>query len=264
MSPAAGALGKAAAVLLLACALTACSGEAARFEGAMALFDQGRMKEAVEALSRYLDRYPEGAHAAEALFQRGTIELLYLEDLRAAVGDFREVARSFPRSPRAFDARLRIGELAETRLEDLGRARAEYQKLLADFPDHTGIGEVRFRLGEVSFRELRFDEARGHFSQLAGGTGEVAEKASFRVAVAWATEGKSAEAEAAWRDFLARFPASQRALEARVALADALEQQGRGEEAIVLLQEAAGGGGDPAPLEARIARIRERIGRRGR
>jgi len=252
------------AAAVLAAGLAGCGGEKADFDRAMAAFDQGRMPEAAEALSRFLDRHPSGKLAPEALFQRGTIELLYLKDLDGAWRDFREVARSFPGTPRAFDAGMRMGELAETRLGDLEKARAEYQRLLAGFPGHPSAGEVRFRLGEISFRQLRFDEARGHFGQLASGEGEMAERSSFRIAVAWATEGKAPEAEAAWRDFLARFPASPRASEARLALADALEQEGRGEDALAVLAEAAAGGGNRAQVEARMARIRERITRRGR
>jgi TolA-binding protein len=257
--------------LLLGLVLCACGGEKTEFEKAMAPFDEGRMSQAAESISRFLDRHPDGSFAPEALYQRGSISLLYLDDPGGAVRDFRELAKRFPGDARAFDARLKLAELYEGRLRDTDRARAEYAKLLADFPRHRQAGLVRFRLGELAYRELRFDEARGYFGQLAGGEGrgedqegaELAEKAAFRTAQSWDAEGKAEEAAAAWRGFLDRFPRSARAFDAQLGLAGSLEQGGKGGEALALLSLLREGAADPASLDLRIAKLKERISRRG-
>ncbi len=243
--------------------LAGCGGEKADFDRAMVPFDQGRMEEARESLSRFLDRHPDGRYAPEALYQRAHIELLYLDDLTSAAFDLREISRSFPRHERAFAARFELAGLQENRMGDLARARAELMRLLIDFPGHRETPRVRFRLGELAYRDLRFDEARGFFGQLGGEGGELAEKAAFRAAQSWGMEGRWAEAEAAWREFLSRFPESASRLDACMGLAEALEKEGRGEEAVGLLTPLSGEGEEGNRVAARIARIRERMAKKG-
>jgi TolA-binding protein len=259
--------------LFLVLGLCACGGEKAGFERAMASFDEGRMPEAAEGLSRFLDRYPDGSYAPEALYQRGSISLLYLDDPGGAARDFRAVAKGFPDSARAFDARLKLAELYESRLQGGDQARAEYARLLADFPRRKEAGLVRFRLGELAYRELRFDEARGYFGQLAGGVGkgsgdgpgaeELTEKAAFRLAQSWSAEGRAEEAATAWKGFLERFPQSERTFDARLGLAESLEQGGKGEDALALLSSLREGAADPAQIDLRIAKLKELMSRRG-
>jgi tol-pal system protein YbgF len=117
----------------------------ALFRDALTAFREGRAEDASSLFGRFVDRYPEHAHADKALFWMGESRFearAYAE----AIADFRRLLVRYPRSSKVADALFRMG-VAYERLGSTTEARQAFQDLVSNYPSTALADVARARLG---------------------------------------------------------------------------------------------------------------------
>ncbi|MFO0693249.1 MAG: tol-pal system protein YbgF [Polyangiales bacterium] len=103
------------------------------YRAALALVTARRFAEANDALTRFLQQYPNHPYTDNALYWRGTVsyaERRYGDALR----DFERVVAEFPRGNKVPDALYQIG-MCHLRLGDRDTARSYFRRVQAEYPN---------------------------------------------------------------------------------------------------------------------------------
>lgn len=107
-------------------------GEEAAYKEALSLITAGRHAEGKNRFEEFLQKYPEGRYAANALYWIG--ESYYVQrSYPEALLEFKQVSARFPRHHKTADALLKAG-MTYQKLGDKDNADLQFKALLADFP----------------------------------------------------------------------------------------------------------------------------------
>jgi tol-pal system protein YbgF len=111
--------------------------EQADYLAAFELLQQGKTHEAVTAFQGFLERYPQGAYAANALYWLGEAHYVN-KNYPLALAEFQRLTTKYPESQKLSGAMLKIGYIHyETR--NFTEARTVLEQVKARYPDtHTG------------------------------------------------------------------------------------------------------------------------------
>ncbi|TVP88753.1 MAG: tol-pal system protein YbgF [Thioalkalivibrio sp.] len=121
--------------------------EQASYEAAFDRLMGGDYEAAIRQLERFMERYPDGVYAANALYWLA--EAKYASgDYEAALVDFEAVRNRFPDSDKAADALLKIG-YSHFELGNSEEARTALEQVLEDHP-----GTTLSRLAQDRLRRL--------------------------------------------------------------------------------------------------------------
>ena len=157
-------------------------------------YAQKRWKFAAEEFQTFLDEYPHHPKANQGVFFLAEA-LIQLGQLDEAATRFRDYLNREPDGQLAAPALFRTGEAAYL-LGKLGPAKVELERFLATYPDHKLNAYVLPYLGDIA-----------------------------------SSQNDTASAERYFRQGLTRFPQATKQDECRFGLAQALEKQGKSEEA---------------------------------
>lgn len=137
-----------------------------RFAVGMDLLYEGRYQDAEShflVLARELSRSSDEAARiwrAQALYQAGRVEHLYLDQPRRAVARLREALKLTPHAKFSFDARREIALIFHDKLKDYRSAALEFERLVQAFPDRQGIERYQYRIAQSYFILREFSQAR--------------------------------------------------------------------------------------------------------
>lgn len=124
--------------------------EKAAYDQAFAALREGRYAESARRFQAFLDRYPDGDLADNALYWLG--ESYYVtQNYRIALDTFDNMLRRYPQSPKAPDALLKVG-YCQFEMKDWSRAEATLREVISRYPDTTVA-----RLAEGRLRALRVE-----------------------------------------------------------------------------------------------------------
>jgi len=163
MKRAAMALALAGVLALIGC-LTESVQE--RFAVGMDLLYEGRYQDAEShflVLARELSRSSDETARiwrAQALYQAGRVEHLYLDQPRRAVARLREALKLTPHAKFSFEARREIALIFHDKLKDYRSAALEFERLVQAFPDRQGIERYQYRIAQSYFILREFSQAR--------------------------------------------------------------------------------------------------------
>ncbi len=115
------------------------------FRDALTAFREGRTGEASSLFARFVERYPDHAHADKALYWMGESRL-EAGAWAEAVADFRKLLLRYPRSRKVPDALFEMG-LAYEKLGGTAEARQAFQDLVTNYPATALADLARARLG---------------------------------------------------------------------------------------------------------------------
>ncbi len=237
------------------------------FEDARLSALNGEWDQAISALNDLLARYPSGRFADDAYFWLG---YSYNESgrYREAARSYRELSDRYPDSPFADEASLRLARILELYLNDSGGAQKIYRSLARDKKAHSNIRlkaktslasnyerqkdySAAVQVYEETERELSMSRVPTPAETAAGkkmeqkksfikqGLEESPEALStYTDALNLFEEGRYSRSGSALRDLLSRFPDAPVAERAMVLLARSLDAQGRGGEAMEVIQSA--------------------------
>ena len=121
--------------------------EQGAYEAAFDVLMGGDYGQAISQLERFMERYPDGVHSANALYWLA--EAKYASgDYEGALVDFEAVRSRFPDSDKAADSLLKIG-YSHFELGDAATAREALEAVVAGYP-----GTTLSRLAQDRLRRL--------------------------------------------------------------------------------------------------------------
>lgn len=243
-------------------ALRARHGAERLWREAEGLFERGEHR---GALGRYLalaDAHPGDPLALKALHQAATIDRLFLRDEREAVAALRELARRDPAGEWGRRAQRQLGEIFEQRDGGCRQAIVEYQRFIGMDPGGAGNDEAQLAVARCSFALGDYEQARAEHELLLERYPEsgLRPRALLGIAGALYVTGRHAPAAAAYRRVSAETDDPELRAEAAFGAAGALEAAGDLAAALRELEQARAGHPNPALVEQRLARVRDRMG----
>jgi len=146
ISPSAGTAGMGTGGMAPA-PLSASASERTAYERAAKLAMSEQYEAAREALTTFLERWPEGEYAPNAMYWLG--ETYYGEQRYAqAILTFKDVLAKYPTHHKSPDALLKIG-FAYDKLQDPANAKFYLQSLLDEYPKSEAAAKARAKLREL-------------------------------------------------------------------------------------------------------------------
>ncbi|MGA2067152.1 MAG: tetratricopeptide repeat protein [Thermoguttaceae bacterium] len=190
----------------------------ARYQAACQSKNRDDFQAAAEALAAAASKYPQGKHAAAALYYQGEA-LLAAGQAAAAGAAYKKLIADFPAAPLAADAYYALGLIQQDAGQDADAA-ATFQKFLGtpQWAGHELAGEVRLRLALVLWQQKKYAEAEPHFAALAAVADfPHADLALLRQGQCRLQLGQAAEAAPLLEGWLKKFPNSPYKTEAQLA-----------------------------------------------
>ncbi len=184
---------------------------------ARAHMGMGHWTAAESALVRVLEAYASCACYGEAWLERARLAILR-GDSSQGRRLYRTFAREHPTDPLAPEALWRsvLSALAEDAYQELA---ADVWALADSFPASRQAGDALSVLGMSALVNRRYEDAAAAFARRRGGaSGTSWEAATYWLGRAQAALGRMAEAQAAWRELVARAPEGYYGVLAAVAL----------------------------------------------
>ena len=106
--------------------------ESRTYGAAHALVKSGKYKEAVQAMQAFLEQYPSGSLAPNAVYWMGFSQV-NLGDFPAAAAAYQKLIDDYPSSSKAPDAMLSLAR-ARIQSNELAQARTTLEQLIAKYP----------------------------------------------------------------------------------------------------------------------------------
>ena len=240
-------------------------GERRLFSQAEAAAERGDHRRAAALFAEFGERHPGHPLAPEALYRQGRTASLFLDDQEGAVRVLRQVSRREGAGPWALRAQRLLGEIFEERQGDCRQAIVEYQRLITLAPEGEGSDEARFAVARCSFTLGDYEQSRAEFEQLLEHHpgSPLRTRALLGVANTWYVTGRYPQALRRYREALATAPDQALAAEAAFGAASALEEAGDLRGALAEFERVGPTHPNPALVAQRVARIRDRMARRG-
>jgi len=104
-------------------------------------------EESITAFTRFLQVYPDGQYADNAVYWMGEAKY-FLERFPAAIEDFKRVITQYPNSPKQPDALLKIG-FSYYKMQNWSEARKALEDVVARFPTSTAATLAGKRLHQM-------------------------------------------------------------------------------------------------------------------
>ena len=162
-----------------------------------AVYGEGRIDAALDALRELADQYPQSAAAPGALFRLASV-LWNRDQDAAALPVFTEFCRRFPAAPQAAEALYAVGRIHQQAGRD-GLASDAFDQLARRYPQSALAVEARWRIGWMRYLDGDWSQAAESFSQLAARTqGRDHNAAAYWSARALERMGRSAAARATY------------------------------------------------------------------
>ncbi|HEY5999324.1 MAG TPA: tetratricopeptide repeat protein [bacterium] len=240
-------------------------GENKLFSQAEAAAERGDHRRAAALFAEFAEHHARDPRVPEALYRQARTASLFLNDQEGAIRVLRQLARREGAGSWALKAQQLLGEVFEERKGDCRQAIVEYQRLITLTPDGEGSDAARFAVARCSFSLGDYDQSRAEFEQLLERhpANPLRAQALLGVASTWYVTGRYPQALQRYREALAAAPDQALAAEARFGAASALEEAGDLTGALAEFERVRPVYPNPALVGQRIARIRDRIARRG-
>lgn len=154
--------------------------EQALYRLGLCRFEQARLEDAAELLTRFATRFPSSDVVASALFYGGEA-LVRLDRHDAAVPLLERLTTEYPADPACEAALLRLGE-ALAALQHWPKSERVFADYLARFPEGKQWYQAAFGLGWAREHQQRYDEAMQAYRDVtARHQGPTAARAQFQI-----------------------------------------------------------------------------------
>lgn len=193
------------------------------------------LSEAATALDWLTKNYPRGEYLPQALYYRA--EVAYAAgDKPRAIETYRQFLEKFPQDALAADALYGLG-VAEEELGQTAAAGATYARFLQSYRQHALATEVGMRSAETALAQHKYADAERGFAAAAAAQGfALADYALMRQGAALEEDKQYARAASVYASLPKRFPASKYVLPAKLAAGKCFYFAGRFDDAYTILE----------------------------
>jgi len=198
---------------------------------------EGKVEEALSYYNRAAERSPNSPTSQEALYFIGRVHRLFKKQPKEALFFFRGAVYQGNMTPYCEKAQETIADIYYSDLKDYKKAIVEFQKLVNQFPGSKLLAEAQFQIAQCYMALGDDEQAEMEYSALLDryGAGEYRDAAAYWICVIHFRQGKFAEARKGFENFIALYGDSPLAANAKLGLADTLEEMGETEEAVSVL-----------------------------
>lgn len=203
---------------------------------------QGDAAGALEDLHAFLKTDVSGDKRADALYEKGLVEV-GKRDYAAAVATFNSIVKDFPKYP-ALDRVLYELAWAFKSEGKTAESIGEFARLVKDFPKSSKAAESHLHVGEDQYSQKDYATAAASYAkakELAGDVAENREKAIYMLGWCQSHLGKFDAALAEFNEQLAKYPEGALAADAVFMKAECLFKLGKFADAWAAYQDAAKG-----------------------
>ncbi len=191
------------------------------------------------------EKFPQGKHHPDALFYQAECAYMLGEKERAEQL-YQKSAQTYPDHKLAPDVLYALG-VTQEELGKQAEAGKTYDQFLAKYRSHALTGEVFLRRGGTLMALDQAKDAIGYFAEAAAIEGfAMADLATFRQAEAFAKTGQHVRAADLYATVRSRFPKSEHATGATLAAGKCYYLADRFDQALVVLADLLGLGGEVA------------------
>ncbi len=153
------------------------------YKEAWSLTQAGETESAVEAIGRFLEKYPDDERAPSALAQRATLRQRR-NDLSGAVADFLLLEERHPKAPERELALQQRALLLGQQQDNKGMAET-FAMLLRDYPKSSAASQAHYWIGWTAMENKDYALAVEEFSKSrAGDPKQFGERAGLRILLA--------------------------------------------------------------------------------
>ncbi|MGI8821433.1 MAG: outer membrane protein assembly factor BamD [Chthoniobacterales bacterium] len=208
------------------------------FDSAQSAENRGDLKQAIKAYRTIVRRYPKDALAAGAAYRYAVLEEK-TGDFYKAAGAYRVLVENYPRNlhfDEAIEAQFRIGELylqGKTKIKVLGiplkgsmdRAIEIFAGIVRSAPYGKYTARAQFNIGRATEKQGDAEAAVIAYQAVVEKFPDdpIAADAQYQIGYIWYNAGKAGvrdakaatNAKTGFEDFLARYPRSEKAAQAR-------------------------------------------------
>ncbi len=124
-----------------------------------------RYGDALDAYEGLIRMHPESSEAAEAMYARGEIYFLHMDDVESALRVFRILKAGAGTGFRTAQATFRVGDCLVVK-GDLHGARGEYQSMVDAHQSDEVREKAAYKLAELLLLEGQFQQSKEAFDQL--------------------------------------------------------------------------------------------------
>jgi tetratricopeptide (TPR) repeat protein len=169
--------------------------------------EQGFHTDAIKACQEVAARYPDTPLARRAHLEVGH-NLVALDSYEEALGAYEELIRQHTASHESAEALYARGEIYFLKLNEVDSALAAYRILAAGAGGKSRYADAVFRIGDCLTVQGDLTGARYEYQKLSGGDGpeEVREKAAYKLMELSLMEGKFQEAKEGFDQLVRTFP----------------------------------------------------------
>lgn len=237
--------------------------ETVRYRYAVALLNNKQWTEAVAALERFTQSFPQSSYVVEALYRLGDLYLREIQDPVKAIECFQKVVEREPKGPWGGRA-LRGLALARYERKDFEQAAQLFLEIVREWPDIPLTEEIYAWAGQWFFDHEQWESAGIILSALltAVPTYPNPERVLYKIGEAYQRAGKTAKALEVLGKLVQTAPSSGIAVEAQYLMGQIYEAQGDREHAFAAYQAAADANSGEAAARAqfRLAELHEQEG----
>lgn len=198
---------------------------------------QGRVEEALSHYRKAASLYPDSQTSQEALYWIGRVYLLFKKQPKEALGFFEKAVSLGDITHYCEKSQEKIADIYYADLKDYKKAIVEFQKLIDHFPGSKLSVKAQYRIGQCYMAMEDYAQAKIEYSTLLDryGTCEYQDAAAYGICVVYLRQGDLRQAKKEFENFIALYSDSPLAANAKLGLADTLEELGETEEALAVL-----------------------------
>ncbi|MGE0761254.1 MAG: tol-pal system YbgF family protein, partial [Pirellulaceae bacterium] len=203
----------------------------------MSLRQLGQFQQAIADFDAFLRSQPSQPRKSDALYERGLAEV-GLEKYPAAAQTFAAILAENPQYPLTPHVLYELG-WARRKANQPADALEAFARLAREHADSPLAPEALFHLGEDAYEKQDFPTAvKAYTTARQKGTGEIAEKATYKLGWSLFKAGDYVAAATTFGDQLKQFSAGALSGDARFMAAESLFKQGQYQEAYERFREA--------------------------
>ncbi len=234
---------------------------AALLQQGIRLEQQKEFRNALNTYAQLSENYAESNEAADALYRRGRILQYDLGEDQRALLYYLQLEKKYPQSALISPAQQEAAKITKYRLNNCGQAIPIYQRL---FEQSEADGDrYQYEIADCYVRLKNWPQAAIEFEVLLGSFPQsgLSALALYRLADSWLLSGQREKARTGFEQTVSVHLKSQIAHEARLRLAEMLEEEEHLSEALAAYSALIGYPRQDL-LKQKILRLKERIARK--